>query len=124
MYYAVQPIISEHLRKVEAQSTNYLYALTAGTHKIATLKNITYDDLVRNLGEPSINKPSLDNKIQVEWVLEYEGGIYTIYDWKTYNRDYTLQELKQWSIGGKHPDNDFFGELENSLDRAVLIQYS
>lgn len=120
----MQPIISENLRKIDASSTNYLYALTSGTHKIATLKNISYDDLVRNLGEPSISTPSADNKIQCEWVLEYEGSIYTIYDWKTYDRDYTLQELKVWSIGGKRPDDNFYGELENALDRTVLIRYS
>lgn len=99
-----------------------LYNYTTGTHKIADLTNITYDDLVRNFGPPSINVPSGDDKIQVEWVFDYDGEPYTIYDWKTFDRDYTLQTLNRWSIGGLHRSDSFFEALEDCIDRTVLIR--
>lgn len=99
-----------------------IYFLTIGTHKIATLKNVTYDDLVRNFGEPSINTPSGDDKIQVEWVFANGVNVFTIYDWKTFDRDYTLQELQHWSIGGAVNGKEFYKYIEDHVDRTVLIQ--
>jgi hypothetical protein len=117
-------IISSSLRKLTAEDPDDLYLLSNDTHKIANLSGVTYDDLVRNFGEPSINVPSADNKVQVEWIFEFEGQYYTLYDWKTYNRDYTLQELTVWSIGGFEPDHWLFEAFENTIDRSILISYN
>jgi len=111
-------------KKITQKTTRLedIYFLTNGTHKIATLKNVTYDDLVRNFGEPSINTPSGDDKVQVEWVFANDGKVFTIYDWKTFDRNYTLQELNHWSIGGAVNGNEFFECIEDRVDRTVLIQ--
>lgn len=77
--------------------------------------NATYDELVGVLGEPTRNEPSGDEKTQVEWVVEFEGNVFTIYDWKTYSRDYTLNELDVFNIGGKVWAGDFIDYLEKIL---------
>ena len=104
-----------------------MYNFVTGTHKIASLERVTYDDLVRLYGEPSIlhyRDPDSDGKIQVEWVFEFLGQPYTIYDWKTYDRDYTLQELTTWSIGGQSRDLRFFEALQNEFSpKFITINY-
>jgi len=95
-----------------------LFKFITGTYKIATLHGATYDDIVRHFGEPSIYYNTMntsDGKVHVEWVFEYRGNPFTIYDWKTFNRDYTLQELDRWSIGGNGLDNQFFDALQNEF---------
>ena len=70
-----------------------------GTYKIGSLDGIYYRDLVNKLGEPTVIG-SGDDKVQYEWIIRYEDRIYTIYDWKTYDAEYTEYELDTWSIGG------------------------
>jgi len=70
-----------------------------GTYKIGSLDGIYYRDLVNKLGEPSVIG-SGDDKVQYEWIMKYDGEIFTIYDWKTYDAEYTEYELDTWSIGG------------------------
>lgn len=112
------------MKKLTADNLSELYSKTNGTHKIATLMGATYDDLVRNFGEPSINVPSGDDKVQVEWVFDFNDEIFTIYDWKTYDRNYTLQHLNHWSIGGKTRSVEAYDAFTEKFDRKVLIQPS
>lgn len=70
-----------------------------GTWKIGSLTGLFFRDLVEKLGKPSV-VGSGDDKVQYEWIIEYENRIYTIYDWKTYDPEYTEYELYTWSIGG------------------------
>ena len=70
-----------------------------GTYKIGDLTGLYYKDLVSKLGPPTVIG-SGDDKVQYEWIVEYEDRIYTIYDWKTYDAHYTEYELTNWSIGG------------------------
>jgi hypothetical protein len=78
--------------------------------------NCTYQDLVRVLGEPTYPEASGDNKTQKEWVVEYNGEVFTVYDWKTYDEEYTMNELDQFHIGGKTDAYDFFLELNEMID--------
>jgi hypothetical protein len=75
----------------------------------------TYLELVEELGEPTSNTPSDDGKIQVEWVVEFENNYYTIYDWKTYDREYTLTKLDTFNIGSKVNAFDFILHLNKKL---------
>ena len=104
-----------------------LFKFITGTYKIATLQNATYDDIVRYFGEPSIYYNTMntrDGKVHVEWIFEYNGQPFTIYDWKTFDRDYTLQQLDRWSIGGKQPDPEFFNALQNEFSpKSITINY-
>jgi len=88
-----------------------------GTFKIGSLEGLYFKDLVAKLGEPTVIG-SGDDKVQYEWLMEFEDQIFTIYDWKTYDVEYTEQELTTWSIGGNDDSativnefNDFIYEL-------------
>ena len=70
-----------------------------GTYKIGDLTGLFFRDLVNKLGKPTV-VGSGDDKVQYEWIIEFEGEIFTIYDWKTYDAEYTEYELYTWSIGG------------------------
>lgn len=75
----------------------------------------TYDKLVKAIGEPTFDEPSGDEKTQVEWVIDFKGDFFTIYDWKTYDRDYTLNDLDRFNIGGKSQAFDFIEHLEKLI---------
>ena len=79
--------------------------------------NATYSQLLEALGEPTYNEPSGDNKVQVEWVVEFGGNIFTIYDWKTGSREYTENELMKFNVGGTIPASDFIQELESQINK-------
>ena len=72
-----------------------------GTHLLDYIHNVKYEKLVELLGQPTFTSPSDDEKVQVEWVVKYNGEVLTVYDWKTYDREYTLNHNKTWHIGGK-----------------------
>jgi len=57
-----------------------------------------YNDLVAVFGEPHFYEPGNNDKVQCEWDFEYNGEVFTIYDWKEY-RDPKL--VFEWHIGGK-----------------------
>lgn len=78
--------------------------------------NCVYQDLIKVLGEPTYPKASGDDKVQKEWVVEYNGEIFTIYDYKTYDPEYTMNELDNFHIGGKTEAYDFFLELKEMID--------
>ena len=76
---------------------------------------ITYNKLVDILGQPTFPEQSGDDKVQVEWVVEYKDDIFTIYDWKTYDRNYTKNNLGKFNVGGKSYAMDFIDYLEPQL---------
>ena len=88
-----------------------------GTSLVGYLEGFTFDNLVNVLGRPTFDEPSGDNKVQVEWVVEYDGEVYTVYDWKTYNREFTLNNLAKWNVGGKSKATTFIAELTRKLLR-------
>ena len=77
----------------------------------------TYNNLIEVLGPPTYDEASGDDKVQIEWVVEFEGNIFTIYDWKTYNREYTINELTDWHIGSKVNASKFINKLEKLLSK-------
>jgi hypothetical protein len=78
--------------------------------------NATYSQLLEVLGKPTYDEPSGDDKVQVEWVVEFEGDIFTIYDWKTYSREYTENELKTFNVGGNTSAFNFIQEVETLIN--------
>ena len=75
----------------------------------------TYKQLVAVLGEPTFSDASADDKTQVEWVVKFRNNYFTIYDWKTFDREYTMNELTIFHVGGKTDALYFINELENQL---------
>ena len=85
-----------------------------GTYKIGSLKGLYFRDLVEKLGEPTVTG-SGDDKVQYEWIIKFEGQIFTIYDWKTYDQEYTEQELTTWSIGGNEDSATIVNEFKDFI---------
>ena len=71
---------------------------TGGT-SLMDYVHTSYDDLVAVFGEPHFYEPGNDDKVQCEWGFEYDGEVFTIYDWKEY-RDPKL--VTEWHIGGRN----------------------
>lgn len=82
------------------QNQDEAFAVLSGTFKVGSINLVHYDELVAILGEPTLDEESGDGKVQVEWVIELDGQVFTIYDWKTYDKEYTKNKLTTWSIGG------------------------
>ena len=104
------------------------YRLKNGTFRVGEI-NRTYMDLVTGLGIPTFNEPSGDNKVQVEWVCEFNGKIFTIYDWKTYDREFTEHSLTKFNVGSKDVSGlevqEFIefvkGQIEYAYDNFDLV---
>lgn len=72
--------------------------------------NLSYDELVERIGEPTHGEPSGDGKVQKEWQIMTDDNVpFTIYDWKEYNRDVTDGDEVEWHVG--HHNNK--GDIEN-----------
>ena len=54
------------------------------------------------------------------WVVTFGNRVYTIYDWKTYDREYTINELNTWSIGGVSSLVYFKDALMNLIDASLV----
>ena len=100
-----------------------------GTSLTGYLQPTTYDQLFKVLGEPTYYTYPAKDKVIIEWVVEYKGEVFTVYDWKLY---YDLSESSdsyQWHIGGKggyFEDNpttdDFIHQLEAKLAVKKLLK--
>ena len=77
----------------------------------------TYKQLVAALGEPTFSDASADDKTQVEWVVKFRNNYFTIYDWKTYDREYTMNELQIFHVGSKVDAFDFIVKLEDKINK-------
>jgi len=85
-----------------------------GTWKIGDLTGLFFRDLVNKLGKPTVIG-SGDDKVQYEWMIKFEGEIFTIYDWKTYDAEYTEYELDTWSIGGNDQSAEIISEFKKYI---------
>ena len=96
--------------------------LMNGTFRVGEI-NRTYMDLVTGLGEPTFGEESGDGKVQVEWVCKFKGNVFTIYDWKTYDRDYTEFELNEFNIGSKTARGYEVTEFVNAVRNQIANAY-
>mgnify|MGYP003631951975 CR=1 FL=1 len=77
-------------------------------YKVGELKHFTYKQIKKALGKPTFKpRNSGDFKVQYEWVVLYGDKVFRVYDWKTYDKEYTKKILTTWSIGG-HTSCDWF----------------
>ena len=96
------------LSKEEANST--------GTSLKGYLHNTTYYDLITAFGEPTWGPEDCgDDKVHFEWNFNFNGEIFTLYDWKTYDIEYTMNELTTWNIGGK----TYYGEFSDHIEQIL-----
>ena len=86
------------MRKLKADE---LDNVNLSGYKVGELNGFTYNQIKKALGKPTFNpSDSGDGKVQYEWVVLYDGKIFRVYDWKTYDIEYTMNELTTWSVGG------------------------
>ena len=85
-------------------------------YKVGELNGFTYKQIKKALGKPTF-KPSnsSDGKVQYEWVVSYEDKVFRVYDWKTYNKEYTKNNLTTWSIGGTSSCDWLLQSLVNKI---------
>ncbi len=103
----------------EYEASNY----SNGTSLSGYLTGHTYSDLVKALGAPTHPSPSGDDKVQKEWVFkDAVGNGFTIYDWKTYNKDYTTSTLTKWNIGAKVEASGFIAWIQEQLKMNTPVQ--
>lgn len=103
--------------------------ISGGTSLKGYLEDVNFMDLTLALGEPTFNDPSGDDKVQVEWVVKFEGKIFTIYDWKTYDREFTEHSLTKFNVGSKDVTalevQEFIefvkGQIEYAYDNFDLV---
>ena len=106
------------MRKITKHEANY-NSLTHGTYKIGSLHGYYYNDLILAFGDPTYSpNDSGDGKVQFEWVFEFNDNIYTLYDWKTYSKKYTKNDLTTWSIGGKTEPAEFIFAITDKLQEV------
>ena len=104
--------------------------------------DVTYLELVEMFGEATLGE-SGDSKVQMEWVIEItddEGATqqFSIYDWKTYDLNYTKSKLQTWNIGGlssptilqeyireyRKPKQEFTFSVPCSLEYRIMAKDS
>ena len=107
--------------KVIRNEQEALQALS-GTFRVGEI-NRTYRDLVTGLGEPTFDEPSGDDKVQVEWVCKFKGNVFTIYDWKTYDREFTEWNLTQFNIGSKTATGYQVTEFVDAVRNQIANEY-
>lgn len=91
-------------------------AASNGTSLKTKLIGITYDDLINIFGEPVFKG---GDKINFEWVVEFDGDIFTIYDWKYPDANFVKDKLGHdggisFHVGGK----TYAGDFEDFIDDA------
>jgi len=89
--------------------------LVVGTSLRNKIHGYKFRQLVEVLGQPTFPYESVDGKTTKEWVVLFNDEVFTVYDWKTFDEDYTTNQLTQWNVGGKTSSNEFVQYLEQKL---------
>ena len=72
----------------------------------------TTSELIKVLGEPAYGRCDFDEKVQYDWEMETDDGQYfTVYDWKEY-REFGMDEVIRWHIGGIDLNGTKRGKIE------------
>jgi hypothetical protein len=89
---------------------------TAGSSFWGSTICTSLNKLIAVCGEPSYK--SGDSKVQYVWTLENKDGIvFSIYDWKEYQK-FSEDEAIEWHIGGFNlPDTN---SIKLELEKAIL----
>lgn len=92
--------------------------ITGGTFLQDHLTGISYGELVKALGSPTFGpEDSGDGKTYFEWVIKHGDEVFTLYDWKTYDVEETINKLKLWNIGGLTNASEFIKDLVSLINK-------
>lgn len=84
-----------------------------------------YDQLVATFGEPR-QTDIVNNKIDVEWILDTPHGVATIYNYKD-GKAYLgesgnkPEEIYEWHVGGKKTET--YDWVKNRLHRCIITGF-
>ena len=102
----------KNLKKIEQGQDS-----STGTSLKGYMYGVSYSKLIEVFGEPTYPNESGDGKVQFEWVFDYKGEPFTLYDWKTYDREYTMNELTKWNVGALKDASDFIDKLQTLINK-------
>lgn len=87
--------------------------IMGGTSLKDRLIGFNYKQLVAAFGEPTFPMVSTDGKIQKQWVFvrTSDGTVFTLYDWKTNDEDYTMTMNQNWNVGSKVYAGEFVTDM-------------
>lgn len=87
--------------------------LIRGTSLKDRLIGFNYKQLMVAFGEPTFSRVSSDGKIQKQWVFvrTSDGEVFTLYDWKTNDEDYTMTMNQNWNVGSKVYAGEFVTDM-------------
>tara|TARA_R110000803_G_C11974977_1_gene320064 strand:- start:933 stop:1262 length:330 start_codon:yes stop_codon:yes gene_type:complete len=93
--------------------------VSGGTSLKERLVGFNYKQIVAAFGNPTFSKVSGDGKVQKEWVFirESDKEVFTLYDWKTNDEDYTMTMNQNWNIGSRVYAGGFVTELRTHLKK-------
>jgi len=97
------------------QNSEKALPMIVGTFLVGNIIGPTYSNLVEIMGEPTFSEESGDGKIQKQWVIRDGDDVFTIYDWKTYDNEYTENVLVRWNVGGKSYAGNFIEKIEKKI---------
>ena len=86
----------------------------ANTGKVLGI--VTTNSMIYSPGPPELKDGVLSYKV-AGLHNDFNGEVFTIYDWKTYDRLYTLSENEVWNVGGKAYAGDFIDYILNLLNQ-------
>ena len=84
-------------------------------HK-GTVSGYKFIELFAVLDSPQKSRTREHEEIQVLWAFTWNGRIYTVHDWKTHDRLYTLAENETWMIDSNGNCEAFIKYLLNLLE--------
>ena len=93
--------------------------IMSGTSLKDRLIGFNYKQLVTTFGEPTLPTESGDGKVQKQWVFvrTSDGAVFTLYDWKTGDEDFTMTMNQNWNVGGKVYAGDFVTDLISQIKK-------
>lgn len=93
--------------------------IMGGTSLKDRLVGFNYKQLVATFGEPTLPTQSGDGKVQKEWVFvrTSDGAVFTLYDWKTGDENYTMTMNQDWNVGSKVYAGEFVTDLISQIKK-------
>lgn len=93
--------------------------IVSGTSLKDRLVGFNYKQLVAAFGEPTFPTVNGDGKVQKEWVFQRksDGVVFTLYDWKTYDENFTTTMNQTWNVGSKVYAGEFVNDLMIQLKK-------
>lgn len=87
--------------------------IMGGTSLKDRLIGFNYKQLVVAFGEPTLPNQSGDGKVQKQWVFvrTSDGAVFTLYDWKTNDEEYTKTMNQNWNVGSKVYAGEFVTDM-------------